>query len=123
VVAGFGIYNIMNMNVLNKMKDIAILKATGFAGKDIIAIFLIQSLIIGILGALLGLFIGFCLSTLLSVTPFDAGDFLTIKTFPVIFQVKYYLMGVVFGVITTILAGYFPAKKASRIDPVAILRG
>lgn len=123
VVAGFGIYNIMNMNVLNKMKDIAILKATGFGGKDIIAIFLIQSIIIGLLGALLGVLIGFGLSYLLSITPFEAGDFLAIETFPVKFDPKYYLMGVVFGVITTILAGYFPSKKASRIDPVAILRG
>ena len=44
VVAGFGIYNIMTMNVISKMKDIAILKATGFDGKDIISIFLIQSI-------------------------------------------------------------------------------
>jgi len=123
VVAGFGIYNIMNMNVINKMKDIAILKATGFAGKDIIAIFLIQSIIIGVLGACLGLLIGFSLSYLLSITPFDAGDFLAVKTFPVIFNIKYYLMGLGFGVITTILAGYMPARKASKIDPVAILRG
>lgn len=123
VVAGFGIYNIMNMNVINKMKDIAILKATGFGGKDIVAVFLIQSIIIGILGAFLGLLIGFSLSYLLSITPFDAGDFLDVKTFPVIFNIKYYLMGLGFGVITTILAGYMPARKASKIDPVAILRG
>ncbi|PLK46095.1 ABC transporter permease [Emticicia sp. TH156] len=123
VVAGFGIYNIMNMNVVNKMKDIAILKATGFGGKDIVAVFLIQSIIIGVLGALLGIIIGFGLSYLLSKTPFDAGDFLDVKTFPVIFNIKYYIMGLGFGVITTILAGYFPARKAAKIDPVAILRG
>lgn len=123
VVAGFGIYNIMNMNVINKMKDIAILKATGFAGNDIISIFLIQSIIIGVLGALLGILIGFGLSYSVSVMPFDAGDFLDIKTFPVVFQGEYYAMGMAFGVITTLLAGYFPARKASKIDPVAILRG
>ena len=123
VVAGFGIYNIMNMNVINKMKDIAILKATGFAGKDIVSIFLIQSIIIGFLGALLGIILGFCLATLLSTMPFDVGDFLDIKTFPILFQAKYYVMGMVFGIVTTLLAGYFPARKASKIDPVAILRG
>lgn len=123
VVAGFGIYNIMNMNVINKMKDIAILKATGFGGKDIVAVFLIQSIIIGVLGAFLGLLIGFSLSYLLSITPFDAGDFLAVKTFPVIFNIKYYFMGLAFGVVTTILAGYMPARKAAKIDPVAILRG
>jgi lipoprotein-releasing system permease protein len=123
VVAGFGIYNIMNMNVINKIKDIAILKATGFEGKDIVMIFLLQAIFIGLLGGLMGLAIGFTLSYLLSITPFNAGDFLSIKTFPVIFDVKYYVMGILFGLITTILAGYFPSRKASKVDPVSILRG
>ncbi|ARK09758.1 FtsX-like permease family protein [Fibrella sp. ES10-3-2-2] len=123
VVAGFGIYNIMNMTVMNKIKDIAILKATGFEGRDIIAIFLMQAIFIGFTGGLLGLAIGFGLSYLLSITPFDAGDFMSMKTFPVIFAAKYYVSGLLFGVITTVLAGFFPARKASHIDPVAILRG
>ena len=113
----------MNMNVMNKIRDIAILKATGFAGKDIVAVFLIQAIIIGVLGALLGLLIGFGLSFMLSRTPFEAGGFIDIKTFPVIFKAKYYVFGLFFGLITTILAGYFPARKAAKIDPVAILRG
>ncbi|MBC3784528.1 ABC transporter permease [Spirosoma utsteinense] len=123
VVAGFGIYNIMNMTVINKIKDIAILKATGFDGKDIVAIFLLQALFIGFTGGLLGLVIGFGLSYLLSITPFDAGDFLSIKTFPVIFAPKYYGMGLLFGIVTTVLAGYFPSRKAAQVDPVSILRG
>ncbi len=123
VVAGFGIYNIMNMNVINKIKDIAILKATGFEGKDIVLIFLFQAIFIGLLGGLLGLLIGFTLSYLLSITPFDTGGFVSIKTFPVIFDPKYYGMGLLFGLITTVLAGYFPSRKASKVDPVSILRG
>ncbi|GAB3990039.1 ABC transporter permease [Spirosoma daeguense] len=123
VVAGFGIYNIMNMTVINKIKDIAILKATGFDGRDIVAIFLFQAVFIGLSGGLLGLAIGFGLSYILSITPFDAGDFLSIKTFPVIFDVKYYVMGILFGVITTVLAGFFPSRKAAQVDPVSILRG
>lgn len=123
VVAGFGIYNIMNMNVINKMKDIAILKATGFDGKDIVSIFLLQAVIIGFLGALLGVLLGLGLCYLLSITPFPAGDFVSIKTFPVLFDPRFYALGVVFGVVTTLVAGYFPSKKASKIDPVAILRG
>ncbi|RIV21435.1 ABC transporter permease [Fibrisoma montanum] len=123
VVAGFGIYNIMNMTVINKIKDIAILKATGFDGKDIVAIFLLQAMFIGLSGGLLGLGIGFSLSYLLSITPFEAGDFLSIKTFPVIFSGTYYAMGLVFGVVTTVLAGYFPSRKAAKVDPVSILRG
>ncbi len=123
VVAGFGIYNIMNMTVMNKIKDIAILKATGFDKRDIVAVFLLQAVFIGLSGGLLGLLIGFGLSYSLSVTPFDTGGMLDIKTFPVIFKAKFYVMGLLFGLITTILAGYFPSKKAAQVDPVAILRG
>jgi len=122
-VAGFGIYNIMNMNIINKMKDIAILKATGFAGNDITAIFLMQSLMIGIAGGLLGLGIGFFFSYLLSLTPFPEASFFRIKTFPVNSLWQHYAFGVLFGFLTTLFAGYFPSRKAAGIDPVQIIRG
>lgn len=123
VVAGFGIYNIMNMTINNKMKDIAILKATGFSGKDVMIIFLFQSIIVGFLGALLGLIMGFSFSYAVSRAPFDGGDFLDIDHFPISFNLYYYFIGIVFGMVTTILAGLLPARKAAKIDPVAILRG
>lgn len=122
-VAGFGIYNIMNMNIINKMKDIAILKATGFQGRDITAIFLFQSLMIGIAGGMLGLLVGFFFSYLLSITPFPAAAFFRIDTFPVNFKFVHYATGLFFGFITTLFAGYFPSKRASKVDPVQIIRG
>ena len=123
LVAGFGIYNIMNMNIINKMKDIAILKATGFQGNDIIGIFLLQSVIIGILGGLLGILLGYGGCYLLSITPFPEAKFMRLKTLPVNFDSRFYVLGLGFGFITTLFAGYFPARKASRIDPVKIIRG
>jgi lipoprotein-releasing system permease protein len=123
VVAGFGIYNIMNMTIANKMKDIAILKAQGFARRDIVQIFLSQSLVIGLLGALTGILLGFLLSFGLSRVPFPSNEFIGLKYFPVIFNPRHYIFGIVFGVITTFVAGFMPSIKASRIDPVAILRG
>jgi len=123
LVAGFGIYNIMNMNIINKMKDIAILKATGFQGNDIIAIFLLQSIIIGIIGGLSGVLAGYGGSTLLSITPFPEAEFFRLKTLPVNFNSMFYIMGLIFGVSTTLFAGYFPARRASKIDPVRIIRG
>jgi lipoprotein-releasing system permease protein len=123
VVAGFGIYNIMNMTIASKMKDIAILKAQGFARKDIVQIFLSQSLVIGLMGAFSGILLGFILSYLLSRVPFPSNEFIGLKYFPVIFNPKHYIFGIAFGVITTFVAGFMPSLKASRIDPVAILRG
>lgn len=123
VVAGFGIYNIMNMNIINKMKDIAILKATGFQGSDVTGIFMLQSVMIGVAGGLLGLIIGFFFSFLLSRAPFPAGEFFRVDTFPVNFNIAHYITGLFFGFLTTLFAGWFPSRKAAKIDPVAIIRG
>jgi lipoprotein-releasing system permease protein len=123
IVAGFGIYNILNMTIISKMKDIAILKAMGFSGRDVKLIFMIQSLVIGFLGSILGLVIGFVLSTLISKAPFNGGDFISLDHFPVNFDPKYYIIGIIFGVTTTAFAGYLPSRKASKIDPIEILRG
>ena len=123
IVAGFGIYNIMNMSVQNKLKDIAILKAVGFDTKDVIQIFLLQSGIIGVMGAVVGLIFGFFITYGISKIPFDGGEFLSIDTFPVNMAAKFYVIGFFFGIITTTCAGYFPSRRASKVDPVEILRG
>jgi lipoprotein-releasing system permease protein len=123
LVAGFGIYNIMNMIITGKMKDIAILKAQGFSRKDILQIFLYQSLTIGVLGAGAGIAMGFALSYGLSMVPWPDDDFIIITHFPVAFEARYYWLGAAYGIITTALAGIMPALKASRVDPVNILRG
>ncbi len=123
VVAGFGIYNILNMTIFSKMKDIAILKAMGFSPTDVKNIFLIQAVVIGLVGSIAGLAIGFGLSWLISQAPFDGGDMVSLDHLPVNFDPKYYIIGIVFGVATTALAGYMPSRKAGKMDPIEILRG
>ena len=123
IVAGFGIYNILNMMIYEKMNDIAILKATGFSGKDVKYIFLIQAMIIGLIGGILGLILGYLVSYGISKAPFETDALPTIKTMPVNFQASYYIIGMVFAVISTYLAGYLPSRKAEKIDPVDIIRG
>jgi lipoprotein-releasing system permease protein len=59
----------------------------------------------------------------ISKSPFETDALPTVKFFPVNFHLGYYLGGGLFALITTFFAGYFPARKASNIDPVDILRG
>ena len=123
IVAGFGIYNILNMMIYEKMDSIAILKATGFSGKDVNFIFITIALSIGIFGGLLGLFFGFSLSALIDNIPFNTAALPTIKTYPINYNPKFYIIGSIFSIVTTYFAGYFPSRKASKIDPVIIIRG
>ena len=123
IVAGFGIYNILNMMIYEKMDSIAILKATGFSGSDVKKIFMMIALSIGTFGALFGLLFGFLLANLIDQIPFDTPALPSIKTFPINYSIKFYLIGGIFGIITTYLAGYLPSRKASKVDPVVIIRG
>ena len=123
IVAGFGIYNILNMMIYEKMDSIAILKATGFSGFDVNRIFITIALTIGFIGGFLGLIFGFFLSAAIDQIPFNTSALPTITTYPINYNPKFYFIGTIFSLITTYFAGLFPARKASKIDPVIIIRG
>jgi lipoprotein-releasing system permease protein len=123
IVAGFGIYNILNMMIFEKLDAIAILKATGFSGSDVQRIFLMLSMIIGVVGGVSGLIGGFAMQNVIDNIPFITAALPTVKTFPIDYSPKYYIIAVTFALLTTWVAGWFPARKASQVDPVEIIRG
>lgn len=118
IVAGFGIYNILNMTITQKINDIAILKAMGFKGKDVIRIFVTQAISIGVAGVLGGMLIATILISILK-NVYVGGD---IGYFPIDYEPLKYLQGVIVGLFITFFAGYIPAKKAAKVDPVSIFR-
>jgi len=118
LVAAFGIYNILNMTITQKMNDIAILKANGFKGSDIIRIFVSEAFIMGFIGTLSGLTIGFILVSIMQTVYIGP----PIGYFPIFHDPKVYFTGALFGLAVSLGAGYFPARKASRVDPVEIFR-
>lgn len=118
VVAGFGIYNILNMTVSQKINDIAILKAMGFRGKDVITVFVTQALSIGIMGVLGGMVMAVVLISLVKRV-YIGGD---IGYFPIDYEWSKFLQGAGIGLVITFFAGYIPAKKAAKVDPVSIFR-
>lgn len=123
IVAGFGIYNILNMFIVEKMNDIAILKATGFTGGDVMFVFIVQALTIGFIGAMLGISIGYGASAFIDTIPFETEALPAVKTYPINYNLNFYIVGVLFAIVATFLAGYLPARRAQKIDPIEIIRG
>ncbi|MCM0605075.1 MAG: ABC transporter permease [Xanthomonadaceae bacterium] len=122
IVAGFGIYNILNMVVNQKRKDIAILRSMGFETSEIISLFLIQGLILGIVGAFSGMVFGFLICLYLETIRFGGGPlggagFLRISYAPVI-----YIQALVLSVACSSFASFLPARAAGRMQPIEIIR-
>ncbi len=118
LVAAFGIYNILNMTIMQKLNDIAILKATGFSGSDVIKIFVGEAFIMGFIGTCLGLLLSSLLVNLLSKV-YIGGD---IGYFPIRFESSMFVLGAFVGLFVTIGAGFIPARNAAKVDPVEIFR-
>lgn len=122
VVSGFGIFNILMTIIYEKMPDIAILKAMGYRDRDIRRIFLIESIAIGCSGGLLGLLLGFITSKIVGMIPLNIQGFVSVQYLIINFNPLFYLAAFGFALVSTTVAGYFPARKAARFDPVEIIR-
>jgi lipoprotein-releasing system permease protein len=122
LVSGFGIFNILSMMIYEKMNDIAILKSIGYTDVDIRNVFLLEALIIGFLGGLIGLMIGFVISWITSIIPTNIEGFVSSEYLNINFDPAFYLLAFIFGLVATGIAGYLPARKASKIDPINIIR-
>ena len=123
IVAGFGIFNILMMMIYEKMTDIAVLKSIGYKNRDIRNIFMVEAIFIGFSGGIMGLILGFITSYIVSKIEVTLSGLVTLDHLTINFDPNFYAVGFVFAICTTALAGYFPALKASKVDPVDIIRG
>lgn len=123
IVAGFGIFNILMMMIYEKMTDIAVLKSIGYKNRDIRNIFMIEAVLIGFVGGLLGLAHGWLACYVASKIPVQLAGLVTLDHLSINFDPQFYAAGFAFALGTTALAGYLPAVKASKVDPVDIIRG
>ena len=123
LVASFGIYNVISTVVLEKTKDIAILKSIGFEARDIERIFLIEGAILGLIGSifgsLLGLTLMYGLSRIAIKSPFNT----TSAFLPIDWSTDQILIAIAFAMLSALFAAWLPARKGGRVRPVDILRG
>jgi lipoprotein-releasing system permease protein len=122
LVASFGTYNIISTITHEKTRDIAIMKSLGFRQATVRRIFIIEALLIGTVGMLLGWGLGYLLcrglGSLEFKTPFTDADRL-----PIIYTWVHYVIAGAVAISSSVVAGYFPARKAARLHPVEIIRG
>ena len=118
LVASFGITNTMLISVLERTKEIGIMKAIGATNNRIVEVFLIESAIVGILGGVLGGIFGFILSSILTgIAESFVGVGVTTQ-----FDITLYIGAVLFSGFVGILSGTYPAYRAAKLDPVEALR-
>jgi len=133
LVAGVGIMNIMTVSVMERTREIGILKAIGAKSRTVLSMFLMEAALIGIIGGLIGIFAGYGLSYALAYaltgfvqpqnqnTVFQNPEAQPITINPV-FSLTWTTMAFVFAVVVCIIFGLYPARKAAKLDPVKALR-
>jgi len=118
VVGGVGIMNTMYTSVLERTKEIGIMKSIGATNKNILLIFVIEAGFIGMVGGLMGVLLGNIISFSVGAIADQAGfGLLTIK-----FDYKLSLFGLLFAFFVGTLAGFLPARRASKLLPAEALR-
>ncbi len=125
MVAGFGVANVLITNVLEKARDIAILKSLGFKRSEITFIYMTQGLMVAVIGAAIGCILGFVLIEIMASIPtapssqsFVSSNHLMMGRNPM-----YFVMASVFAIVVSLVAAIGPSRNAAKVNPVEILRG
>jgi lipoprotein-releasing system permease protein len=122
LVASFGTYNIVSTITHEKTRDIAIMKSLGLREAAVRRIFVIEALLIGLMGALAGWVLGYALTRALGTIEIR-NPLIDATRLPLAWSFLHYVVAAGVALISSLVAGYFPARKASRLYPVDIIRG
>ncbi len=112
IVGGIGIMNIMLVSVTERTAEIGLRMALGARSRDIMAQFVIEAVMLSVIGGIVGIALGIAGSAALA----QAGDW------PTLIETEAVVAAVVFSAAVGIFFGYYPARKASRLDPIIALR-
>lgn len=123
IVACFGIFNVISTVVFEKTRDIGILKSMGFRDSDIRRIFVMEGLMVGILGTLIGWSMGWGLIEFMASLKFNMEGFVKAEGFILYRTPRHYILSAAMAIISATLAAWLPARRASRLNPVDIVRG
>lgn len=122
LVASFGTYNIISTITHEKARDIAIMKSLGLRESLVRRIFVLEALIIGLFGALLGFGLGYLLTVAVGSIEIR-NPFVDTTHLPMTYAWQHYLIAGAVALFSSLAAGYWPARNAAKVHPVEIIRG
>lgn len=131
LIAAVGIVNTILMSVYERIREVGVLRALGFQGKEVVRMFLLEGLFTGIIGSVTGIILGLLLNIQLVKGGVDFSFFveqMNMGGLPVggmiygVWNFQVIPISLVFGVVISLLAGYIPARKAGRIEVTRALR-
>jgi lipoprotein-releasing system permease protein len=123
LLAGFGIFNVLTMSVLAKIKEIAILRSMGYRRRDISSIFLWQGALIAAAGSVLGCVLGALMTWGVSHIPIRLRGLLYTNYFLVTWDWRHYVFATLLALLAVFIASYVPARRAAELPPVVTIRG
>ncbi|MEM2614045.1 MAG: FtsX-like permease family protein [Nitrososphaerota archaeon] len=144
-VAGLGIMNIMMISVIERTKEIGVMKAVGYRDREVLLIFIVESFMIGILGGLLGIGLGTAASYIMpsllgtlfraptggaapastrgfSNPQFGGTQVSSMFSFTPVISPEIVFTAYGFAIMISVIAGIYPAWRASRLDPIRAIR-
>ncbi len=123
IVAAFGVLNILIMAVLERVNDIAVLKSFGFSRQDITVIYMLQGLVIGLIGSVIGLILGKIMVETLRRIPIKMEGLVKAEGILMSEHLSLYISAFVASMIIVTAAAVYPARRAAKYDPVEVIRG
>ena len=123
IVSGLGMFNTLAMIVMEKTKDIAILRSMGFTRGDITSIFMLQGVIVLVVGVLAGWALGALSTFTVSSVPISVRGIFSTDHVVVAKSFIHYLGAAGAATIVVVIASWLPARRAARLEPAAIIRG
>ncbi|WP_269537381.1 ABC transporter permease [Cerasicoccus fimbriatus] len=123
LISGLGMFNTLAMLVMEKTREIAILRSIGYTRQDISRIFLWQGFLVLIAGTICGWAFGAFVTFAISKLPIKIRGIFTADSFIVNWDINHYLWAAVVAAITVMIASYIPARRAAALEPGSIIRG
>jgi lipoprotein-releasing system permease protein len=123
LIAGLAMFNTLAMIVLEKTKEIAILRSMGYTREDISRIFLWQAAIVLAIGTIIGCAIGALITYAVSQYPLPITGIFTSHKFLVQWSARHYVEAVLVSILTVMAASLIPSRRAAKLEPGDIIRG